>query len=124
MWRFLEHSRIYYFRNGGAEEVYLGSADLMRRNLDHREEIVFPIANPKLLSRLKRTLQIYWSDEAKARHLRSDGSYVRSPKVNDPDAMNAQGWLLSHQGGFEETNTAGIGSTLPPSGELPRARFG
>ena len=98
VWRFLEHSRIYYFRNGGAEEVYLGSADLMRRNLSHRVEIVFPVANPKLLSHLKQTLHTYMADEAKARHLRSDGSYMRSPKVNDPDAMNAQGWLVSHQG--------------------------
>jgi len=101
VWRFLEHSRIYYFRNGGAEEVYLGSADLMRRNLSHREEIVFPVANPNLLSHLKQILQIYWSDEAKARHLRSDGSYARSPKMNDPDTMNAQAYLISHHGGFE-----------------------
>jgi len=98
VWRFLEHSRIYYFRNGGTEEVYLGSADLMRRNLSHRVEIVFPVANPKLLNHLKQTLHTYMADEAKARHLRSDGSYMRSPKVNDPDAMNAQGWLVSHQG--------------------------
>jgi polyphosphate kinase len=98
VWRFLEHSRIYYFHNGGAEEVYLGSADLMRRNLSYREEIVFPIANPNLLSRLKQTLQIYWSDEAKARQLRSDGSYVRSSKMSDPEAMNAQSYLISHHG--------------------------
>jgi polyphosphate kinase len=106
VWRFLEHSRIYYFHNGGAEEVYLGSADLMRRNLSHREEIVFPVANPKLLSHLKQILQIYWSDEAKARHLSSDGSYMRSPTMNDPDAMNAQAYLVSHHGGFEKANTA------------------
>jgi polyphosphate kinase len=98
VWRFLEHSRIYYFYNGGAEEVYLGSADLMRRNLSYREEIVFPIANPNLLSRLKQILQIYWSDEAKARYLRSDGSYVRSSKMNDSEAMNAQSYLISHHG--------------------------
>jgi polyphosphate kinase len=47
--RFLEHSRIYYFRNGGAEEVYLGSADLMRRNLSHRVEIIFPVENAGLV---------------------------------------------------------------------------
>ncbi len=44
--RFLEHSRIYYFQNGGAEEVFLGSADLMHRNLSHRVEIIFPVENP------------------------------------------------------------------------------
>jgi polyphosphate kinase len=106
VWRFLEHSRIYYFCNGGAEDVYLGSADLMRRNLSHREEIVFPVANPILLSRLKQILQVYWSDEAKARYLRSDGSYVRSPKMNDPGAMNAQAFLIGHPGGFEKASTA------------------
>jgi polyphosphate kinase len=98
VWRFLEHSRIYYFRNGGAEEVYLGSADLMRRNLSHRVEIAFPVANPSLFSRLKQTLQTYLADEAKARCLKSDSSYVRSSKRTDPDAMNAQAWLLSHHG--------------------------
>jgi len=81
----------------------------MRRNLSHREEIVFPVANPHLLSRLKQILQVYWSDEAKARHLRSDGSYVRSPKMNNPDAANAQAWLVSHHGGFEKANTADRG---------------
>jgi polyphosphate kinase len=105
VWRFLEHSRIYYFRNGGTEEIYLGSADLMRRNLSYREEIVFPVANPNLLSHLKQILEIYWSDQAKARYLRSDGSYMRSPKMNDPDAMNAQAWLVSHHGGLEKTKT-------------------
>ena len=47
---------------------------------------------------MRWTLHACMADEAKARHLRSDGSYVRSPKVNDPDVMNAQGWLVSHQG--------------------------
>jgi polyphosphate kinase len=106
VWRFLEHSRIYYFRNGGAEEIYLGSADLMRRNLSYREEIVFPVADPNLLSRLKQILQIYLADEAKARHLKSDGSYVRSPKMKHPDAMNAQAYLVSHHGAVEKANTA------------------
>src|SRR3984957_14076830 len=76
--RFLEHSRIYYFKNGGAEEVFLGSADLMRRNLSHRVEIIFPVENPRLIARLKMILGVYLSDQAKARHLQSDGSYVRS----------------------------------------------
>jgi polyphosphate kinase len=96
--RFLEHSRIYYARNGGTEEVYAGSADLMRRNLSHRVEIVFPVTSPKLVSRLKQILQIYLADEVKARDLESGGRYVRSPKMGDPDAMNAQGRLVSHQG--------------------------
>ncbi|HEY6274639.1 MAG TPA: polyphosphate kinase 1 [Terriglobales bacterium] len=92
--RFLEHSRIYWFRNGGAEEVYLGSADLMRRNLDHRVEVVFPVEDPKLARRLKDVLDIYWRDEAKARHLQSDGQYIRSSAA--ADALNAQLYLLTH----------------------------
>jgi polyphosphate kinase len=96
--RFLEHSRIYYFRNGGAEEVYVGSADLMRRSLRHRVEILFPVRNAKLVGRLKEILSIYLADEAKARRLASDGRYSRSPKVNEPGALNSQAWFLSHPG--------------------------
>ena len=96
--RFLEHSRIYYFRNGGAEEVYVGSADLMRRSLRHRVEIVFPVRNPKLVGRLKEMLSIYLADEAKSRHLASDGRYSRSPKLKEPGALSSQAWFLSHPG--------------------------
>src|SRR4029077_3143938 len=64
--RFLEHSRVYYFRNGGAEEIYLGSADLMGRNLSHRVEIVFPVGNAKLVERLKGILNIQLADERKS----------------------------------------------------------
>jgi polyphosphate kinase len=110
--RFLEHSRIYYFRNGGAEELYLGSADLMRRNLSHRVEIIFPIEDPKLGARLKDILAIYMKDEAKARHLQSDGHYVRPSGCGKPDAMNSQAYLLTHhpiavKPGKKLTSTAG-----------------
>jgi polyphosphate kinase len=93
--RFLEHSRVFYFRNGGAEEIYLGSADLMRRNLSHRVEIAFPVENPKLVRRLKETLNLYLSDEKKARFLQSDGTYIRSAKAAQPDAVNSQARLLA-----------------------------
>jgi len=88
--RFLEHSRIYYFKNGGAEEIYLGSADLMHRNLSHRVEIIFPVECARLVQRLKETLDVYLSDQAKARYLQADGSYTRSPKQHAPHALNAQ----------------------------------
>ncbi len=94
--RFLEHSRIYYFRNGGAEEVYVGSADLMRRSLRHRVEIIFPVRSPKLVGRLKEMLSIYMADEAKARHLASDGTYTRNPKKQEPGALSSQAWFLTH----------------------------
>lgn len=88
--RFLEHSRVYYFRNGGAEEIYLGSADLMRRNLSHRVEILFPVGNLKLVRRLKEILNVQLADEKKSHHLQSDGHYIRSSKSGQPDAVDSQ----------------------------------
>jgi polyphosphate kinase len=78
--RFLEHSRIFYFRNGGHEEVYLSSADWMRRNLDRRLEILFPVINPNLRRRLVEVLGIYFADNAKARVLQPDGTYQLMPR--------------------------------------------
>ncbi len=95
--RFLEHSRIYYFGNGGAEEIYLGSADLMRRNLSNRVEILFPVASPKLVHRLKDILDIQLADEKKSHHLRSDGHYARSSKNGKPEAIDSQLWFLTHE---------------------------
>jgi polyphosphate kinase len=95
--RFLEHSRVYYFHNGGTEEIYLGSADLMRRNLSHRVEILFPVANPRLLGRLKEILDIQLADERKSHHLRSDGNYARSTKREQPDAIDSQLIFLSNE---------------------------
>ncbi len=93
--RFLEHSRIYYFHNGGAEEVYLGSADLMPRNLDHRVEILFPLAGDKLIARVRdQLLRGYLSDTAKARRMLADGTYVRRKAANGKPAFNCQeSWI-------------------------------
>jgi len=74
--RYLEHSRIFYFRNAGHEEVYLSSADWMGRNLDRRLEILFPIRDPKQRRRLVATLKTYFDDNVKARKLTPDGAYV------------------------------------------------
>jgi polyphosphate kinase len=95
--RFLEHSRVYYFRNGGSEEVYLGSADLMRRNLSHRVEILFPIHSPQLVRRLKDILDLQLADEKKAHHLQSDGRYCRSGKRGQPDAIDSQLQFLTSE---------------------------
>ena len=73
--RFLEHARIYYFANGGHEEIYLGSADWMKRNLDHRLEILFPIRDPALRQRLMKILDVYFADNVKACELLPDGKY-------------------------------------------------
>lgn len=95
--RFLEHSRAYYFRNGGAEEIYLGSADLMRRNLSHRVEILFPVRNPKLLRRLKDVLSTQLSDQKKSHQLLSDGRYVRNGDSRQADAIDSQLVLLTNE---------------------------
>jgi polyphosphate kinase len=95
--RFLEHGRAYYFRNGGAEEIYLGSADLMRRNLSHRIEILFPVSNTKLLRRLKKILDIQLADEKNSHHLQSDGSYARTSKSAQPDAIDSQFTFLANE---------------------------
>jgi polyphosphate kinase len=93
--RFLEHSRIYYFHNGGDEEVYLGSADLMQRNLDHRVEILFPLADDKLIARVRdELLKGYLSDTVNARRMLSDGSYVRKKVATGKPAVNCQeSWI-------------------------------
>jgi polyphosphate kinase len=76
--RFLEHSRVFYFANGGSEEVYIGSADWMPRNLNRRVEVVTPINDPDLKTYLKEELlEAYLRDDVNARELRPDGSYVK-----------------------------------------------
>ena len=76
--RFLEHSRIFYFENGGEPEVYLGSADWMPRNLHERVEVLFPVKNPLLRDRVAHeVLAAYLADNVKARFLQKDGRYLR-----------------------------------------------
>src|SRR5437016_144841 len=99
--RFLEHSRIFYFANGGEEEVYLGSADWMPRNLYERVEVIFPLKDALLRERGRRQiLEVYLEDTVKTRVLRRDGSYVpawraagkRKPPV---PGFSSQDFLLS-----------------------------
>ncbi len=88
--RFLEHSRIFYFENGGTPELYAGSADLMQRNLDRRVEVVFPIESPKLKAHVvKKILATLLADNVQARELQPDGSYVRL-KPQDRKRRDAQ----------------------------------
>jgi len=97
--RFLEHARIYYFHNGGADEVFLGSADLMPRNLDRRVEVLFPVKSPPLRTAITSTiLPVQLNDTIKVRLLQSDGSYVRKKPSADAPPLNAQTWLVDHRG--------------------------
>jgi polyphosphate kinase len=96
--RFLEHSRVFYFRNGGAEELYLGSADLMHRNLDRRVEILFPIQDARLVRHLRdHVLATYLADSVKARRLRPDGTYEPVKPEPGTEPLDAQRWLIEHR---------------------------
>jgi polyphosphate kinase len=80
--RFLEHSRVFFFENGGKSEVYLGSADLMGRNLDRRVELVFPVEDPALAAFVRREiLETALTDAVRARRLQSDGTYLQPGKT-------------------------------------------
>ena len=104
--RFLEHSRIYYFRNGESEEIYLGSADLMPRNLNRRVEVLFPVISPHVVGRVRdEILNPYLADHAGARHMRSDGSY--SPKHANA-GFDSHKWFMvpqSYRSGIVEEAT-------------------
>ena len=94
--RFLEHSRIYYFHNGGAEQVYLGSADLMPRNLDRRVEILFPVQDARLIRRVRdQILATYLADNCRARLMLPDGTYKRLVPENGAPPLDSQAALLS-----------------------------
>lgn len=89
--RFLEHSRIFYFENGGKPEVYLGSADLMQRNLYERVEVLFPLKDPQHCERVcNEILSSYLADTRKARTLGADGSYSRPRAVRNGHGFSAQ----------------------------------
>jgi len=77
--RFLEHSRIFLFRYNGLTQLYLGSADLMQRNLDRRVELVFPVEDPQIKRRVKSIMESMWEDERNSRWLKADGAYTRPP---------------------------------------------
>ncbi|MFZ3212619.1 MAG: polyphosphate kinase 1 [Terriglobales bacterium] len=94
--RFLEHSRIFYFANGGEEEIHLGSADWMPRNLYERVEVTFPVKDAMLRQRIRsEILEACLHDTAKARLLRADGSYVRPKLPAGASGFNAQEFLIA-----------------------------
>ena len=97
--RFLEHARIYYFHNGGNEEVYLGSADLMPRNLDRRVEVLFPVQSPDIRNAIiAKIIPVQLADTIKLRVLQSDGTYQRRTPLTNVKPLNAQTWFLEHSG--------------------------
>jgi polyphosphate kinase len=98
--RFLEHSRIYYFHNGGEDEVYIGSADLMPRNIDHRVEILVPILDRGLVRSLREeVLAVYLADNVKARYMQPAGTYTRKKAGEGKQKVNSQEYLLRRRPG-------------------------
>jgi polyphosphate kinase len=97
--QFLEHSRAWYFRNGGKEEAFIGSADVMPRNLDRRIEIMTPLTDQALVRRIRdEVLGLYLADNVKARLLVGDGTYVRPTLRRDEPAIVSQTALLERAG--------------------------
>ena len=94
--RFLEHSRIFHFANGGDAEIYLGSADWMPRNLFERCEVVFPVRDPAALARIhNEILPAYMADTVKARVQQPDGNFQRASKmIKDAPVFSAQDFLI------------------------------
>ncbi|QOV24234.1 polyphosphate kinase 1 [Anabaenopsis elenkinii] len=93
--RFLEHSRIYYFHNNGQEEIYIGSADWMRRNLDRRVEVITPIKDPDIAKDLQEILGIMLADNRQAWELQSDGTYIQRRPGDQCPATSSQTTLLN-----------------------------
>jgi len=93
--RYLEHSRIYYFANGGDDEIYMGSADLMPRNLDRRVETIFPVDSPEIKTRIvEEILAVQMRDNLKTRELQADGSYKRLRPKDGDEPLNCQIWAM------------------------------
>ena len=88
--RFLEHTRIYYFQNGGEEEYFIGSADSMKRNLESRVEVVTPVEGEALCAELRQILDTQLSDKRSAWEMQSDGSYVQYQPANEEEQIGSQ----------------------------------
>jgi polyphosphate kinase len=115
--RFLEHSRIFYFGNNGKEEIYLGSADMMQRNLNNRVETLFPIEGPGLRVAIRdKILQTYLSDTANTSELLPDGSYVPvRPEPGEP-LFDCQCWFITHPLFEPQPESHEITTSALPSG--------
>jgi len=112
--RFLEHARIFHFRNGGDEEVYLSSADWMPRNLDRRIELLFPVESPEGRQKVLLALDAILQDNVKARRLQSDGSYKRRRPAKGEEAYRSQIELHREAKRALDRLRAGSGITLEP----------
>ncbi|MGA2784768.1 MAG: polyphosphate kinase 1 [Candidatus Bathyarchaeia archaeon] len=101
--RFLEHARIYYFRNGGEDELLLGSSDMMPRNLERRVEVLFPVPDPTIKSAILRILDIHLRDNVKARRLLPNGSYEKVKPEPGEEIVDSQLWMINNRGVWHES---------------------
>jgi polyphosphate kinase len=123
--RFLEHSRIFHFANGGKNETYLGSADWMPRNLFERCEVAFPVRDPVALARIRdEILTAYLADTTKARLQQPDGSYLRANKViKDAKPFSSQDFLMQLAEGKAELSALPKAVEAKPIGKAPAKKI-
>jgi len=95
--RFLEHGRIYYFRNGGDENYFIGSADCMTRNLESRVEVVAPVEDPALREQLRHILDLQLADQRAGWDMQADGSYIQRRPKSAADASSCQETLIAER---------------------------
>ena len=88
--RYLEHSRIFWFKNGGSPETYLSSADWMPRNMEKRVELMFPVDDPDIQRRIRKVLDLFFQDNRKAHRMNSDGSWIRVKPAPKTPPFRAQ----------------------------------
>ena len=120
--RFLEHSRIFWFANGGNEEVFAGSADWMPRNLHERCEVVFPVVDKAAKHRLRHEiLECYLRDSVKSRILLPDDQYMRLRPTGNDDPLSAQDWLMQHAFHPETQLEAAVPAAKPAADRHPPA---
>ena len=98
--RFLEHSRIYYFHNLGHSDLYMGSADMMPRNIDRRVEVMFPIESPQMREEIvENILKVHLQDTAQGRWLQANGAYIAAATLQEQETplFNSQLYLLNRR---------------------------
>lgn len=100
--RFLEHSRCYYFRHGGDDLYFIGSADWMHRNLDNRVEVLTPIEHPQLKKYLRFMLDIYLNDNQQRWVMKSDGNYRKVHRKKEKDKVGTHQYLMTHTKSYSE----------------------
>jgi polyphosphate kinase len=118
--RFLEHARLYYFRTAGQEEYYIGSADLMGRNLEGRVEVLVPVETPELREELRLILRVQVNDRRNAWEMQPDGSYIQRQPRSETEALGTHATLIALAA--QRAAAAKAPEPKPHERRLPRQR--